>query len=91
MLAYRLEVKDFNMNKRQYTRTLYQIRMGRGYIRVSYIYNKSTGNRKDVIQLELLNEKQEYTKHRMRVDEAVIIAGGLTWAAGLKLGKMIDV
>jgi len=76
--------------KRQYTRILYQIHMGRGYIRVSYIYNKSKGNPKDVIQLELLNEKQEYTKHRMRVDEAVMIAGGLNFVTGLKLGGMIN-
>ena len=79
------------MKKRKYTRTLYRIRMRKGYIKVNYIFNKSTGNPEDVIQLEILNEKQEYTSLCMRVDEAVLIAGGLTFAAGLKLGKMIDV
>ena len=63
------------MSKRQYTRTLYQIRMKKGYLRVSYVYNKSKGNPEDVIQLEILNEKQDYTKLNMRTDEAVLIAG----------------
>ena len=77
------------MSKRQYTRTLYQIRMKKGYLRVSYIYNKSKGNPEDVIQLEILNEKQDYTKLNMRTDEAVLIAGGLNFVAGLKLAKII--
>ena len=63
------------MSKRQYTRKLYQIRMKKGYLRVSYVYNKSKGNPEDVIQLEILNEKQDYTKLNMRTDEAVLIAG----------------
>ena len=77
------------MSKRQYTRTLYQIRMKKGYLRVGYIYNKSKGNPEDVIQLEILNEKHDYTKLNMRTDEAVLIAGGLNFVAGLKLAEMI--
>ena len=63
--------------------------MKKGYLRVSYVYNKSKGNPEDVIQLEILNEKQDYTKLNMRTDEAVLIAGGLNFVAGLKLAKII--
>ena len=77
------------MSKRQYTRILYQIRMKKGYLRVSYVYNKFKGNHEDVIQLEILNEKQDYTKLNMRTDEAVLIAGGLNFVTGLKLAKII--
>ena len=64
--------------------------MGKGYIRVNYIYNKSKGNPKDIIQLEILNEKQEYTRHNMRPDEAMLIAGGLGLVSGLKIGGMVN-
>lgn len=78
------------MKKRQYTRKLYRIRMRNGYIRVNYIYNKSKGNPKDVIQLELLNESQEFTRINMRPDEAVLIAAGLDFVAGLKISGILD-
>ena len=71
--------------KRQYTKNLYRIRMGRGYIKVNFIYNKSKGNPKDVIQLEILNENQEYTGINMRFDEAALISGGLGLVSGLKM------
>jgi len=71
--------------KRQYTKTRYQIRMGKGIIRVNYIYNKSKGNPEDVIQLEIINEKQEYTAINMRLDEAALISGGLGFVTGLEL------
>ena len=76
--------------KRQYTRRMYRIRMGNGYIQVNYIHNKSKGNPKDVIQLEILNESQEHTELNMRPDEAVLISAGLNFVAGLKLSGIID-
>ena len=71
--------------KRQYTKTLYRIIMGKGYIKVNFIYNKSKGNPRDVIQLEILNESQEYTGINMRFDEAALISGGLGLVSGLKM------
>ena len=71
--------------RRQYTRNLYRIIMGKGYIKVSFIYNKSKGNPRDVIQLEILNESQEYTAINMRFDEAALISGGLGRVSGLKM------
>ena len=73
--------------KRQYTRNLYRVTMKNGYIRVNYIHNKSKGNPEDVIQLEILNEKQNYTVLNMRPDEAAIISGGLSFVTGLKISK----
>ncbi len=73
------------LKKRQYTRNLYRITMKNGYIRVNFIYNKSKGNPKDVIQLEILNEKQDHSVYNMRPDEAVLIAGGLCFVAGIKI------
>ena len=64
--------------------------MGNGYIRVSYIFNKSKGNPKDVIQLELLNESQEFTRIKMRPDEAVLISAGLNFVAGLKISGILN-
>ena len=56
--------------------------MKNGYIRVNYIHNKSKGNPEDVIQLEILNEKQNYTVLNMRPDDAAIISGGLSFVTG---------
>lgn len=75
--------------KRQYTRNLYQVRMGKGYLRVNYIYNKSKGILEDVIQLETLNQNGDYHTMNMRPDEAVIIAGGLNFVTGLKMAGML--
>lgn len=72
-------------SRRQYTKNLYRIRMGKGYIKVSFVHNKSEGNPKDVIQLEILNEEQEYTRLNMRFDEAALISGGLGLVSGLKM------
>ena len=73
------------MKKRQYTRILYRVRMKKGYISVSYIYNKSKGNPRDVIMLKILNQKGEYTAINMRFDEAAIISGGLGHVSGLMM------
>ena len=71
--------------KRQYTRLIFDARFSKGTgIRVYYVYNKSWGNPKDVIRV-LIKAAKEDIEFFMRVDEAVILAAGLTQVSGQML------
>lgn len=66
--------------KRQTTRWGFTASFGSGtYIRVGYVFNKRKGVPEDVIRLQIVSlSERRPIDLQMRLDEAVLIASGLT-------------
>ena len=59
-------------------------------IRVGYIHNKSSGNREDVIRVEIQSKTCE-VEFRCRLDEAVALAAGLNKVSAQMLWGMLKI
>ncbi len=57
---------------------------GGTYLKIGYVHNKRRGVREDVIRLKVKSESTEVDV-QMRIDEAVLLASGLTKVAGQML------
>ena len=79
------------MPKRQTTRWKFTAEMaGKTAIRVGYVHNKGSGVLQDVIRLRIASASEpKPIDLQMRLDEAVLIASGLTKvAAQMLIGQL---